>query len=198
MRVWSLKTCCSMARQSRSLHSYTDVAAVLMTCGLRLAPLSSRPPDPRQPIPGITLGGASWVILLPPVRAAGACSPRDPRGEHRGVASFLPTGLRRRRTALSTEAVGSDVGQVHVCRPRPVPFWASPPSLACSLVTMAQTCVRRLSLAARLQPGPGGSGPVLGCTPLHGLRASRYRGGEAVHWSLQWPGIAPGIGRQVV
>src|SRR5579883_64462 len=127
MRVWSLKTCCSITRQSRSSHSYTDVSAVLMTSALRLTPLSSGSPCPRQPISGITPGFCLWGDPPPRAPAVGTCSGDDHPGERAGVASFPPIVLRRRRAALSTGHVGSDVGQVHVCRPRAVPFGQAHP-----------------------------------------------------------------------
>src|SRR5579862_9022083 len=115
MRVWSLKTWRSMAFQSRFFHSYTGVAAVLMTYAPLLLPLLTRKPDSRQRIlsitPGMLLGSSHHrCFRLTP-------APSSTRTESTGgVTSFQSFVLRGRRVTLSTGGRGMNAGQVEPCR----------------------------------------------------------------------------------
>src|SRR5918997_779940 len=123
MRCWSLNTCPSKRFQGRAFHSYTGVAAVLMTSALLLAPLPSSCRGRRQRIPGVTPGLGFFAHPPTPALAAGTCSALDRRGERRGgyfvpvvrfalaVGSYYPPGLVR-----------VNAGQGWSCRPRILPL----------------------------------------------------------------------------
>src|SRR4051812_32132463 len=200
MRVWSLKTRRSTSRQRIAFHSFLDVAAGLMTSGLRLAPLPSTPRCRRRRLPRLSRGrsllrqshrrracGRHLLSVstpresVPPVTsfprpfgvAVGPCSPPEP-SERRWSPESRPTRL------------------IPVLGQAPQSAWAWAFDGGCS---RAFVCLP-VATCSRLRPVGLEPWPVF--SPLHGLRTSRYRGGDAVLRSSRRPGIAPGIGHWVV
>jgi hypothetical protein len=154
--------------------------------------LSSLLPCPRQRIPGITLG----ICFLDDPTVPRTCSWRllrdRPHGECGVVTSFLRSVLRSRRAVLSTGFSGSEYRSVRL-----------PPAPSLSRFGQANN-PRRLgrsndgfrrtfACAAHSYPLPrtcrSGSGGARFSSPLHGLRTSRYRGGDAFRCSPQRWGI---------
>ena len=96
--------------------------------------------------------------------------------------------------------LGVDTGQCAVCQPLSFPILGKPVNLRGLVVDDDGSDVPLLALliATCSQRRPVRFRVYLVLSPLHGLMASLYRGGYAVHCLPQRLGIAPNIEHQVV
>src|SRR5712692_2448769 len=201
MRVWSLNTVRWYCRQGSVFHSSTGDFAVLMTCALRLVPLPSRPACLRQLIPRLSRGRSLLRQSCRRVHAAGACSVyRPPRRGARRLSRSCDPCCATVGPYYPPEPAESNAGTETCPRPRLVPVWAGLLLHVGQMHDNDGSAVRSLALSvvACYRHGPVGVGREPDFSPLHGLMASRYRGGNAVPRLPRGPGITPGIGPQVV